>query len=182
MKVNLGPVASVESGIVCSNEQLPGWARNYKTAPGRYFSSSLTDEEESKNSAVTSKPMLNSIMGKSFEYHHLDYDVLLSLSAQNDIKAAKELLIRNIMVTDKIEYDDAVQIFSKIDDTNDKFRKTVAYPYFITIGIATFCGLISIPMVFNESTCLWFNERYVTMDIPPPSDLDTFLEVGAWSW
>ena len=29
---------------------------------------------------------------------------------------------------------------------------------------------------------LWFNKQYVTMDIPPDSDLDTWLEVGSWTW
>ena len=37
-------------------------------------------------------------------------------------------------------------------------------------------------MVFDEKLALWFNEAYVTMEIPPQSDLDTWLEVGSWTW
>jgi hypothetical protein len=32
------------------------------------------------------------------------------------------------------------------------------------------------------NTALWFDEQYVTTDVPPPEDLETFLEVGSWSW
>ena len=29
---------------------------------------------------------------------------------------------------------------------------------------------------------MWFNERYVTADVPPEKDLETWLEVGSWTW
>eukprot|EP01052_Picozoa_sp_SAG31_P028159 SAG31_NODE_2694_length_5235_cov_3.558995_4_plen_101_part_00 len=29
---------------------------------------------------------------------------------------------------------------------------------------------------------LWFNENYVTSDVPPDSDLETMWEVGTWTW
>jgi len=37
-------------------------------------------------------------------------------------------------------------------------------------------------MIFHYDTVMWFNEWYVTMDIPEAKDLETFLEVGAFSW
>mmetsp|Transcript_8966 Transcript_8966/g.16118 ORF Transcript_8966/g.16118 Transcript_8966/m.16118 type:complete len:113 (-) Transcript_8966:129-467(-) len=37
-------------------------------------------------------------------------------------------------------------------------------------------------MVFDVDTAMWFNRKFVTMDIPEPSELDTWLEVGAWTW
>jgi len=43
-------------------------------------------------------------------------------------------------------------------------------------------GALSIPLVFHLPTAKWFNEQYVTMDYPQASDLDTWLEVGAWTW
>jgi len=36
--------------------------------------------------------------------------------------------------------------------------------------------------VFHLGTVEWFNEIFVTADVPPEKDLETWLEVGAWSW
>ena len=38
------------------------------------------------------------------------------------------------------------------------------------------------PLCYFVVQALWFNKQYVTMDIPPDSDLDTWLEVGSWTW
>merc|ERR1712150_386706 len=43
-------------------------------------------------------------------------------------------------------------------------------------------ALICIPMVFDYSTVFWFNEGFVTAGVPEPKDLETWLEVGSWSW
>ena len=37
-------------------------------------------------------------------------------------------------------------------------------------------------MVFDINTVKWFNEYFVTTDVPEPQDLETILEVGSWSW
>lgn len=29
---------------------------------------------------------------------------------------------------------------------------------------------------------LWFNEHFVTADVPEPKDLETWLEVGSFAW
>ena len=43
-------------------------------------------------------------------------------------------------------------------------------------------GVMSFPLVFDFDTVYSFNERYVTADVPDAKDLQTFLEVGSWSW
>ena len=43
-------------------------------------------------------------------------------------------------------------------------------------------GIASFPLVFEKNTVLWFNHHYVTMDVPEVRDLETWLEVGAFSW
>lgn len=40
----------------------------------------------------------------------------------------------------------------------------------------------SIPMIFELNTVLWFNELYVTTDVPEAKDLETPLEVGSFAW
>ena len=36
--------------------------------------------------------------------------------------------------------------------------------------------------MFDLNTVQWFNERFVTSELPPPEDLETWLEVGSASW
>lgn len=37
-------------------------------------------------------------------------------------------------------------------------------------------------MCFNLDVAKWFNTHYVTTDVPGVEDLETMLEVGAWTW
>lgn len=37
-------------------------------------------------------------------------------------------------------------------------------------------------MIFDINTVMWFNELYVTSDVPEAKDLETPLEVGSWAW
>jgi hypothetical protein len=36
--------------------------------------------------------------------------------------------------------------------------------------------------VFDLPTVLWFNEHFVTMEVPGAEDLETEFEVGSWAW
>jgi len=50
------------------------------------------------------------------------------------------------------------------------------------VTLAVIAGFASFPLVFDYRTVIWFNEQYVTADVPEPKDLETWLEVGIWSW
>ena len=41
---------------------------------------------------------------------------------------------------------------------------------------------VSFPLVFHEATMTWFNHHFVTAELPPPEDMETWLEVGSASW
>ena len=66
------------------------------------------------------------------------------------------------------------------------------YPYYVLyyvyditkVGIATAvtAAVVSIPMIFDINTVMYFNEIYVTSDVPDAKDLETPLEVGSWAW
>ena len=43
-------------------------------------------------------------------------------------------------------------------------------------------GIYSFPVVFDANVAHWFNNLYVTTDIPEPKDLETMFEVGNWTW
>ena len=55
-------------------------------------------------------------------------------------------------------------------------------PYWIGISAGVVMAWGCIPMVFDFTTADWFNTHYVTTDLPPPEDLETWLEVGSWTW
>ena len=46
------------------------------------------------------------------------------------------------------------------------------------LGLVGFgaAGLVSFPMVFSDRAVMWFNEHFVTMDVPEAKDLETMLE------
>merc|ERR1712007_154645 len=48
--------------------------------------------------------------------------------------------------------------------------------------IALISGIGCIPMVFHRHTAEWFNEKYVSTQVPEPEDFETMLEVGSWTW
>ena len=49
----------------------------------------------------------------------------------------------------------------------------------VSVSVA---GLVTVPMVFGHDTALWFNEHCVGFVPPPESELQDWLEVGAWTW
>jgi len=48
--------------------------------------------------------------------------------------------------------------------------------------IATFAGVASPWMVFHWETAKWFDTHFVEMELPNAHDVETTLEVGAWTW
>ena len=87
------------------------------------------------------------------------------------------------MSVDEIEYEEASSKFEEIAQANRAaISKLAVYPYFIGIGVGMVAAFGSLPMVFDLNTAVWFNEGYVTTDVPEPRDLETMLEVGSWTW
>jgi hypothetical protein len=113
---------------------------------------------------------------------------LLPFAAKDDVGACRERLIREVMAVDQIEWDPANSKVEEIEASNRAFgiSKFVGYaatvPYIVGIVAGVSAGLISFPMVFNRGLAEWFNERYVTADVAEEKDLETWLEVGSWTW
>ena len=53
---------------------------------------------------------------------------------------------------------------------NRKYNWAINLPY--NIGIFSFftCGVVSFPMVFDQNMVAWFNEVYVTGEVPDAKD------------
>jgi len=128
------------------------------------------------------KPTLDIAQAMPASCQEMDNGSLVTLGAMGNHEARKEILKRHIMVHDNVNYDQACDKFQEIADTNRQGMYLLAVPYSIGIGVAFIAGLSSIPLVFDLSTAEWFNTHYVTTDVPEPEDLETFLEVGSWTW
>lgn len=112
----------------------------------------------------------------------MPHEQILQLSAEGIGGARREALIRNIMAVDDVEYDEADEVVEKIAKVNRERMFLAALPYHLGFGTAMSAGVLSIPLVFHLGTVETFNTMFVTADVPEPKDLETWLEVGSWSW
>lgn len=83
---------------------------------------------------------------------------------------------------DEVDYPTATEIFAAIEKKNNESASLLALPYKLAIFTATGAGFASFPLCFNLDIAKWFNTHYVTTDVPGVEDLETMLEVGAWTW
>jgi hypothetical protein len=107
---------------------------------------------------------------------------LVTLGALGNADARREMLVRHIMTVDKVSYDTATETFMQIAAKNRQGMWLLTIPYKIGIGVACMAAFASFPLVFDLATVHWFNENFVTADIPETKDLETPLEVGSWAW
>jgi len=107
---------------------------------------------------------------------------VLHFAMQEIPEACRECVVRDIMVVDNIEYDEAMKVFEKIAECNRRDMIFASLPFRVGFTVAFTGGIASIPLVFDLQTVTWFNEAFVTSELPGPEDLETWLEVGAASW
>ena len=115
---------------------------------------------------------------------YADYSnhVLLMLSAHGDDQAIRERMVRDVMKVDGVEHIEAEKTVGEIEQAAKSGLSISRLPYRVGIAAALVAGFGSIPMCFDLHTVLWFNEQYVTMDVEDAKNLETWLEVGSWSW
>lgn len=115
-------------------------------------------------------------------YSEMPNDSLLILASIGDHDAHAERLRREIMAVDGVNYATACVKLDEVDGANNEYMGMLTLPYKIGIASFMFTGVASLPMVFHLGIAKWFNEEYVTMDLPEAKDIETWLEVGAWTW
>eukprot|EP00559_Dactyliosolen_fragilissimus_P007887 CAMPEP_0184865898 /NCGR_PEP_ID=MMETSP0580-20130426/19592_1 /TAXON_ID=1118495 /ORGANISM="Dactyliosolen fragilissimus" /LENGTH=155 /DNA_ID=CAMNT_0027365277 /DNA_START=364 /DNA_END=831 /DNA_ORIENTATION=- len=86
------------------------------------------------------------------------------------------------MAVDSIDYDFAEKKVTEIKNENRSLVLLGALPYQVGLVGALAAGIVSYPLIFHLDTVSYFNQHYVTTDSPELSDLETYLEVGSWSW
>eukprot|EP00808_Paulinella_micropora_P010586 g58569.t1 len=114
-------------------------------------------------------------------YHEMDNEVLMLLSARGDPGARSERFIREVMHVDDLEWVEASNAVEKVRK-ECHLSKVAHLPYKIGVTGAILSAAVSLPMVFHLPTAKWFNEIFVTTDIPAHGELDTPLEIGMWTW
>ncbi len=72
-----------------------------------------------------------------------------------------------------------MKVFEKIAKTNREDMPLAALPFYTGVFVSVTAGYVSIPLVFHRGIVEWFNEKYVTAEMPPVEDLETWLEVGS---
>jgi len=107
---------------------------------------------------------------------------LIILAEQGMGEACYERLIRDVMAVDNLEYMEAKAKAHDIKVFNRKHNMRYGAMNWLGMGFSSVCLVGCVPMVFSKSCALWFNQRFVTTDVPPPEDLETFWEVGSWTW
>lgn len=146
---------------------------------------STTPDEPTKDEIELRKitrPTLAEAEAMPREYCELGNLELMQLSETGAIGAIEERLIREIMAVHKVSWEDAQPIFDEVEESNVSFYRHATMPHKVGIAVGLTCAFASFPMVFSLDTALWFNEHYVTTDVPKDEDLETWLEVGSWTW
>mmetsp|Transcript_32552 Transcript_32552/g.52445 ORF Transcript_32552/g.52445 Transcript_32552/m.52445 type:complete len:187 (+) Transcript_32552:1-561(+) len=116
------------------------------------------------------------------DFCDMSNDALCIYAAQGHHEAHRERLLREIMNVDKIGWTKAHDKLNEMEAANKKMMFLATMPYKTGVSIAVISAVGSLPMVFDLTTALWFNEYFVTADVAEPEDLETWLEVGAWTW
>lgn len=116
-------------------------------------------------------------VAKSFPniFSEMKNESLLVIAEMGNHGARCEVLKRHIMTTDSVDYEKANKTLKEIETKSQENKFWAVLPYQVGIATAMITGIGAIPMVFNIDLAMWFNHHYVTMEIPPPSDLDTWL-------
>jgi len=168
--------------------------------PGAYFSSKSDTKDAVKKDGINAdgpydygyhcpdqrfrdgKPTRSYAKAMPNNFCSMRHEQILQLCAEGVDGARREALIRNIMSVDDVDYDVATVKMDVIAKVNRQWLQFDNLPYSVGLTIAVTGGLASFPLVFHFDTVVAFNDAYVTADVPEPKDLETWLEVGSWSW
>lgn len=116
-------------------------------------------------------------------FKNYNQEGLYLLRVVHDVELAhEEYLLRDIIEKDKV---DEITATKRIEYIRSKTERRLNYhllPYWAGLTTVGAFGCVAVPLVYSKTAALWFNENYVTTDVPPPDDLGTYLEVGSWTW
>lgn len=132
--------------------------------------------------AVYAKPTQAEAKTIPRDWTEMSNEVLMIYAAHGIHEAHREVLIREIMSVDSVEWDVANAKLDEMEEFNKSGMRIFTMPFYTGITVAVTGGLLSIPLCFHLDTVMWFNDNFVTADVAEPKDLETWLEVGSWAW
>eukprot|EP00343_Euplotes_focardii_P011206 CAMPEP_0205831020 /NCGR_PEP_ID=MMETSP0206-20130828/42775_1 /ASSEMBLY_ACC=CAM_ASM_000279 /TAXON_ID=36767 /ORGANISM="Euplotes focardii, Strain TN1" /LENGTH=263 /DNA_ID=CAMNT_0053135233 /DNA_START=32 /DNA_END=823 /DNA_ORIENTATION=+ len=141
----------------------------------------LDGDGKEKDLAPT-RPTIEYAKSAARAFCEMPNHVLLILATDGDHDAREERLIREIMAVDTVTWEEAQPKLQQMRQLNSKGMVLATMPHKVGLTVALSAGVCSVPLCFNLTTAMWFNEHFVTTDVPPDSDLETWLEVGSWTW
>lgn len=113
----------------------------------------------------------------------VDNEPLMVIAEMGSFSAREEVLRRNIMAVDEVDYKAAGKILEQIHK-NCKcglFAYTVPYKFGIAMGGLAAIGIF--PMAYHLDTAQWFADKYVDMhDLPCEPQIEASLfQIGHWT-
>lgn len=96
------------------------------------------------------------------EFEEMSNDTITILARMGDQEAREERLIREIMRVDDVDWEAAQPRFQEMMEANRRGMWLATFPYKVGLVTSVASAVLSIPMVFDYNTILWFNEHYVT--------------------
>ena len=109
-------------------------------------------------------------------------DLVVKAALHEHASSVRERLIREVMSVKHINYQRANAIVNDMSHANSSGLPKFKVPFHAGATLGFVACWASLPLVFDYSTALWFNTAFVTTEVPPAEDLETWLEVGAWTW
>ena len=153
------------------------------TRTQRHYSETYRNEEQEKEDpSALIPPSMDMAKSMATGLSQMDNTTLTTIAALGHHEAGCEVLKRHIMAVDNLSYKEACVQFEVIAKTNRGTLNIEVLPYLAGISLGMIGAFGALPMVFDLTTALWFNEGWVTTDVPEPRDLETKLEVGSWTW
>mmetsp|Transcript_17346 Transcript_17346/g.54187 ORF Transcript_17346/g.54187 Transcript_17346/m.54187 type:complete len:229 (-) Transcript_17346:260-946(-) len=130
----------------------------------------------------TRKPTIEEAREMPRNYYEFPNSVLLTMAANGDHDARQERLTREIMAVDNVSWEEAQPVVAEIAKATHVGISLAVAPFRAVIYGSIAMGLVSFPLCFHLDTALWFNEHFVTAEVAETKDLETWLEVGSWTW
>jgi hypothetical protein len=86
------------------------------------------------------------------------------------------------MSVENQNWEEVQVIYNEMLTENRKNLFLYKLPYKLGIVGSISAGWLAFPLIFHENSVRWFNEKFVTSDVPEPKDIETLFEVGGWAW
>lgn len=110
---------------------------------------------------------------------------LAHLALQRNHSAHRERLLREIMSTDKVSWDEAHKVLFEMDRVKERYYWAYTMPYRIGITASFFFGIGSFLFVFYHPVAHWYGTKIAGEDLPDGKEdiYDmTMNQVGTWTW